>query len=185
MATGNFHNVNASKIFAAEIQEDFEYEDLKDNVKSELGLTDYRAKDESELRSYPSSVLGSLREQKHYNNFTVTVQVDVIARSGYYSGCNLDWQLTYDVDGWDVDSTEDFPYYIERATGFSVKNAERHALWAERWAKKKADEMTSLVEEKFGQLTEPLVVVARFSNGETIYQSADSERGRLLAAVNG
>ena len=35
MATSNFHNVNASNIFAVELQDEFDYEDLVCNLESE------------------------------------------------------------------------------------------------------------------------------------------------------
>ncbi len=36
MATSNFHNVNASHIFACSLENEWDYEDLVDNLKSEL-----------------------------------------------------------------------------------------------------------------------------------------------------
>ena len=39
-----------------------------------------------------------------------------------------------------------------------------------KWAKKTKTELIELIEEVFTKVSEPLNVVASFSNGETIYQ---------------
>ena len=39
MATSNFHNVNASHIFAVQLEDTYEYDDLIDNIKSGLKET--------------------------------------------------------------------------------------------------------------------------------------------------
>jgi len=64
MATSNFHNVNASSIFAVDLQDEFDYQDLIDNVKYSLKETGYfnllTKSDPNELRSFPSKSIGSL-----------------------------------------------------------------------------------------------------------------------------
>lgn len=169
MATGNFHKVNASSYFAAECEGDFEYEDLKSNVTADLDLWERRREtDRNELRSYPSEVFGTLTRTKRYSEFEVSVHLTVIARSGYYGGVNLDWQLTYEVAGEDTDELH-FSDMIEYHMQYTPKKSKRYAGWAEQWAKTAAEEMVLLAEAKFEELTTPLVVTARFSNGETIY----------------
>ena len=92
MATSNFHNVNASRIFAVDLEDEFDYENIILNLESALAcIPEYiegACWDRHELRSYPSKVLGRLQKDN--------VEVYVIVRSGYYSGCNLDWDIYYD-----------------------------------------------------------------------------------------
>jgi hypothetical protein len=57
MATSNFHNVNATHIFACSLENEWDYEDLKDNVyyglKGIEGFADRTKSDPHELRSFP------------------------------------------------------------------------------------------------------------------------------------
>ena len=58
MATSNFHNVNATHIFACSLENEWDYEDLVSNLESELNnhkdYSDYGKTDPYELRSFPS-----------------------------------------------------------------------------------------------------------------------------------
>lgn len=36
MATSNFHNVNASRIFAFKVQDEFDFDDMKSTIISEM-----------------------------------------------------------------------------------------------------------------------------------------------------
>ena len=149
MATSNFHNVNASKIYAADLQDEFDYDDLIDNVKCGLKETGYfnllTKQDPNELRSYPSRGIGSLDSYVEDDNGNgIYVQVTAVVRSGYYSGVNLDWHTTF----------EEYGETIE------------HLLPE---AEKVANALVEQMEYVFGEFTTPLGVVARFSNGETIY----------------
>ena len=36
MSTSNFHNVNASRIFACELADEFDYDDLVENLQADL-----------------------------------------------------------------------------------------------------------------------------------------------------
>ena len=115
MATSNFHNENASAIFAVELEHEFDYDDLVDNLKSELNndpdYVDYGKTDKNELRSFPSRTLGSIRKYVQYKDFYVEVCVTPVIRSGYYSGVNLDWNVDYLING---DVSYDIPsFYID------------------------------------------------------------------------
>ena len=58
MATSNFHNVNATNIFAVQLEDEWEYQDLVSNLESEfntnLDYSDYSKSDPR--RSWPESV---------------------------------------------------------------------------------------------------------------------------------
>lgn len=143
MATSNFQNENASRIYAVDLENDWDYDDLISNLEFELSnMPEYRDKgrDRHELRSYPSKVLGSLIDGD--------VQVVAIVRSGYYSGCNLDWDFYF--------NDEDFDSRAED----SAEN------------KAKLDKLVKKLEDLYNGYSQTLKVKAIFSNGETWYEKA-------------
>jgi hypothetical protein len=149
MATSNFHNVNASNIFAVELQDEFDYQDLIDNVKYSLKETGFfnilTKSDPNELRSFPSKSIGSLDnyvEDTEGNG--IYVNVTAVVRSGYYEGVNLDWHCHFEEYGENVE----------------------HLLPA---AEAEKNRLVEMVEYVFSEFSTPLGVTAQFSNGETIY----------------
>jgi hypothetical protein len=177
MATSNFHNVNASKIFAVEIEEEFDYDDLIENLTSEFSAKEsFRSggSDEHELRSYPSKVLGSLFKSANFGDIEVCTQISLIVRSGYYSGVNLDWQLKHTVCGEEV-SVGDFKDVADYWSRLNKGLVTIQSKNAEKWAEKTAEELIAEVEKVYKDFSTPLDVVARFSNGETIYKKAEVE----------
>ena len=152
MATSNFHNVNASHIFAVELQDEYDYQDLVDNLESEfstnIDYSDYSKSDPNELRSFPSKSLGSFNNSIEIGEDEVEVYVTPVIRSGYYEGCNLDWHVRYYVNGYEDDTYESHP---------------RVQTLVEVY--------TNFIENVYEQYSQPLGVTARFSNGETIYHA--------------
>jgi len=174
MATGNFHNVNASAIFAVPLENDFDYEDLVDNLKSELNndsdYVDYGKTDNNELRSFPSRTLGSIRKYHQYKDFYVEVCVTPVIRSGYYEGVNLDWNVDYLING---DASYDSPsFYIDDIAHYGNLPKSKASVYASL-AAKKAEKITNQIVEQLESLyndySEKYGVTAVFSNGETIY----------------
>ena len=176
MATSNFHNVNASHIFACSLENEWDYEDLVDNLKSELSndsdYVDYGKTDHNELRSFPSTTLGSIRKYHQYKDFYVEVCVTPVIRSGYYSGCNLDWNVDYLING---DASYDSPdFYINDIAHYgnlSKSKAIVYAKLAEKKAEKLRYEIVEKLEALYNDYSQKLGVTAQFSNGETIYHS--------------
>ena len=174
MATSNFHNVNASAIFAVPLENDFDYEDLVDNLKSELGndsdYVDYGKTDHNECRSFPSRTLGSIRKYHQYKDFYVEVCVTPVIRSGYYEGVNLDWNVDYLING---DASYDSPdFYINDIAHYGnlpKSKATTYAKLAEKKAEKLKNEIVEKLESIYSDYSMKLGVTARFSNGETIY----------------
>jgi hypothetical protein len=150
MATSNFHNVNASHIFAVELQDEWEYQDLISNLESEfntnLDYSDYSKSDPNELRSFPSKSVGSFSNSIEIGEDEVEVYVTPVIRSGYYEGCNLDWHVRYYVNGSEDETYESHPN-IQTLVSVYV----------------------NFIENVYEQYSQPLGVTARFSNGETIY----------------
>lgn len=175
MATGNFHNVNASKVFACELESEFDYEDLMLNLEEALKAMkcDYcfNGDDPHELRSFPSRVLTGMGFSKDYKEFSVDMEISIIIRSGYYSGCNLDWDIKYSIEG--IESDE--PVFIDLLESYvecSEKMAKYKASLAEQWAVRESSNIISRIEAIFAEFSIPLQTVGSFSNGETIYEKA-------------
>jgi hypothetical protein len=174
MATSNFHNVNASHIFACSLEDEWAYDDLVDNLKSELGndsdYVDYGKTDHNECRSFPSRTLGSIRKYHQYKDFYVEVCVTPVIRSGYYEGVNLDWNVDYLING---DASYDSPdFYINDIAHYGnlpKSKATTYAKLAEKKAEKLKNEIVEKLESIYSDYSMKLGVTARFSNGETIY----------------
>lgn len=150
MATSNFHNVNATHIFAVQLEDEWAYEDLVYNLESEFNIhndySDYGKTDPDELRSFPSRSLGSFSDSLTIGDDEVEIYITPVIRSGYYEGCNLDWHIRLYVNGYEDDT------YADNADVLRISN-----------------EYVDFIENIYSQYSEPLGVTARFSNGETIY----------------
>jgi hypothetical protein len=150
MATSNFHNVNATHIFAVQLEDEWAYEDLVYNLESEFNIhndySDYGKSDPNELRSFPSRSLGSFSDSLTIGEDEVEIYITPVIRSGYYEGCNLDWHIRLYVNGYEDDT------YADDANVLRISN-----------------EYIDFIENIYSQYSEPLGVTARFSNGETIY----------------
>jgi hypothetical protein len=199
MGTANFYNKNASKIYAGCMSyeddvlddegeptgekemytpDEFEYNDWIYYVRECLyEIKGYSEEDKWENnydRNFTGRIIGSVTRSKKFGNMDVSVTIDAISRSGYYEGSNLDWSLSYcycnDSDDsfnpFDVKS--DFIYYSNMNPGMASIQA-RNAC---KFMSKTADQLIKEVESVFEKCTTPLVVSARFSNGETWYTKA-------------
>jgi hypothetical protein len=90
--------------------------------------------------------LGSFNTGFTIGEDEVEVYVTPVIRSGYYEGCNLDWDVRYYVNGYEDE------LYCENTSVQFILN-----------------EYVEFIEKIYTQYSEPLGVTARFSNGETIY----------------
>jgi hypothetical protein len=172
MATSNFHNVNASAIFAVQLEDEWSYDDLVENLKSQLNndpnYVDYGKSDPNELRSFPSRSLGSIRKYHQYKDFYVEVCVTPVIRSGYYEGVNLDWNVDYTING-DVYDMDELENGIGYNTALPISKIKAYSLLAEKKAEKLKNEIVEKVESIFSDYSDRYGVTAVFSNGETIY----------------
>jgi hypothetical protein len=150
MATSNFHNVNATNIFAVQLEDEWAYDDLVSNLESEFNnhsdYYDYGKSDPNDLRSFPSKSLGSFSNSICIEDDDVEIFVTPVIRSGYYDGVNLDWHVRYYVNGSENET------YSDDINVLRISN-----------------KYVEFIENIFEKYSEPLVVTARFSNGETIY----------------
>jgi len=149
MSTPNFYNRKASKIFASECEEEFDYDDLIGNILSELKQAKPSDKYEDALRSYAGRIFAEI--DKTIGKWGITI--NLIARSGYYSGVNLDWRV-------DIE---------DQQTGDSFEHGEdKISNTAENYI----SDQIAKIEKVYREYTTPLICVAVFSNGEAIYERA-------------
>lgn len=115
MGASNFHHVGTDKIYAFAMSyedengdiaypDEYDYHDEIENVKFSLqrvvGLWETKRRDEHELRSYPSRVLGAA-DRGH-------VMIMCTARAGYHEGGCFDLHVVSDIE--DVPDVEKQQY---------------------------------------------------------------------------
>jgi hypothetical protein len=100
------------------------------------------------------------------------VVIHPVIRSGYYSGVNLDWIYEFYIDGSEVETDDCIKDYLVHFEGYSPSHASVVAPSRFRRLEKIKDKLTEKLEKIYSLYTTPLVVSARFSNGETLYEKA-------------
>lgn len=188
MATGNFYNKNASKIFAfgLEDEEDYpielQYKDIIDNVRYDLQKIIRESSDIFEgnslhindSRSFPGSEIMTLSKTICIGDVETIITLSAVVRSGYYQGANLDWVMSLDLMGSGFDSIEDIslPDFIEITNWCSDMSVGLRTMLYPKYIAKLAIGIANLievVENTFSEYTTTYGVFARFSNGETMY----------------
>ena len=156
--------------------DEYEYDDLKDYIRETAqeeikNRKDIRFKEESGSdndRNYCATDLFSFNTSKMFGDIEISVKVIGQIVGAYYEGASLDFVVEFNGEEneeldfyWDFDNSE-------MNKGLQVLQ-NRNAI---KWAEKTKTELIELIEEVFTKVSEPLNVVASFSNGETIYQKA-------------
>jgi hypothetical protein len=181
MATSNFkiENVCIPVLMGYENEETGEYEqpeewecrDFIENAKYELEdkyPKEFISAGKGTHWHKDDQLLGEFRWHKQYGESgEVSLTALLIMTTGYYQGASLDYILLTEVDGVEVgDDDVEFGYFK------SVRNdglAKIHSKQATKWldATKKEAHIKCL--EALTLFGDEYKVVARFSNGETIY----------------
>ena len=132
-------------------------------------------RDADELRSYPSQLLGVKSIDREFMDVWAEVHIVSTIRSGYYQGASLDWSVSifmrndeYDMGTFEDCYDEHLAWLSDHSSGLCKANAPKLLAWVNQ-AK---DELVEELEKLYEQLSTPLRVAARFSNGETIYTEA-------------
>ena len=192
MATSNFHKVNASQYYSVFFEadeenegfQDFWYDDQIENIRSFLNEKGFNVdanslknvKDPHESRSFPSNVIASISEHKRICNVEFQINMCAVVRSGYYDGFNLDWFYEVEIEGdCDIDCIPDLEQLSETLSYYgdvSVGMGKIQAKNALKWLNETVDSLIENTEDYFKEITTPLVITARFSNGETFYAKA-------------
>jgi hypothetical protein len=159
--------------------ETWEVEEFIDNIRTQAeALTvgsnfkyykNLEMADPHSLRSYESTPLFQLYHQKDFGDVNIQVNINCVLRHAYYEGASLDWYLTCTY-GNNTELIEDMDYEIdEYISDMNAGLRKIQARNAEAWATSVKDSLIEAVEKLFTENSMPLVVTARFSNGETHY----------------
>ena len=154
--------------------ESYEYDDFKEYLREtaqeeikELKNIWYKEESGSDNdRNYCATNLFSYSTSKMFGDIEIEVKIIGQIVSAYYEGASLDFAVEFNGEEneeldfyWDFDNSD-----MNR--GLQVLQ-NKNAI---KWAEKTKTELIRLIEEVFTKVSEPLNVVASFSNGETIYQ---------------
>lgn len=159
--------------------ESWEVEDFIDDIRTQAeALTvgsnfkyykELEMADPHSLRSYGSTPLFQLYHKKDFGDVGVEININCVARHAYYEGASLDWYVSSTIAG-ETNLIEDTDYeideYISDMNAGLRKIQERNV---KAWATSVKDSLIETVEKLFTENSMPLVVTARFSNGETHY----------------
>jgi len=189
MGTSNFYNKNANRVYAclmAEQDEEsggiiypeiWEIDEFKENLRDTIAERckgnfnyEYEYGDDGERNFYGQFIM-TISKMIKFHDWYIHPKVLIILRAGYYSGANLDYEVTFEND-WNSDY-EDIKSCIKDAFWNSELNEGLRAIHSaklERKIESVLDELIEFVEKIFEDFTTPLRVVARSSNGATIYE---------------
>ena len=187
MGAANWNKVATSVIYAIDDEDEFIWDDTRDNVCAELEAID---KDpDIDWEFYPGDRLktscnNSISMGMFYSdipNIDPPVQIEILVKtvSGYHSGFCLDFEVSllceevygnYDEDEASIifdDMLEDYPDMLKQEDrGAFVKKVEAKIVKGR-----------ALIEGVFNNHTDQYEVLASFSNGETIYGLVDNKKG--------
>ena len=187
MGTANFSKKNASLIYAVymprideetgeEYQlDEFDVEEEREFIQESLekisGYSSYFS------RWYDCDKLGSVIRDCSLAGIGAAVELEVVVRSGYYEGANLDYDINIiacnesSIEPDDLDEcvqVEDVMDY----TGFTRGLATIQHRNLMKRINKTLDELRGEVEDVFKAISKPMRIVGRFNNGECVYENA-------------
>ncbi len=185
MGTSNYHsklNTIYSCLEDLEEHDDWAYDDMKEYVKEEMkekckdvkfiNFYEKNEHDHNSLRSFPGTIIGKIEFAKAYpNDVHIQFSRNLVIRSGYYDGANLDlddveFVISNEYDEIDTNSFNEVEEFIE-----DMEEPYKTAMLKN--LEIMLDKTQEMVEEVYKSLTSPLEVVGTFSNGETVYKEAN------------
>ena len=200
MATPNFSVYNADNFYVVYDFDEVTQISLQNEVREELAGKNLFVKDIHEYdgdRDYPALYVSEVNREFEFCGISVCVSIELGARTGYYSGCNLDYSVKVECgNAWSW--IEPFVYIGTDKSYYSYKSVNELAdafvdeiddcgvcdrigvskglfrMNKRRMAKRVADEMDRMIElanelcKKF--CDNEYDCVAKFSNGEAIYE---------------
>lgn len=197
MATGNFYNVNASKIFALfNNDDDYFIMDTINNLECDLieNFNYYKTNEvfRCQNRNYLSDEIATKSidffDDKN-NKLICEVDIQAIQVNGYYYGVNLDYDLYICLygdnylqinltslkeleDAYDVDFIVDSVESYDIVDGEETFNNNKNKLLFDKFVnnvKRVIQKELDALEQIYRDYSDELEVFTSFSNGETIY----------------
>ncbi len=148
-----------------EVDDFFDY--LKDTVEQEVNTVEenYRWRwNECSSRKRDLNNLFYLQSDKSFGDVNIDLRVYGTIEFGYHEGAMLDWRIECN-DEDNIGCLRNEFYNSDMSIGLQTIQSNN----AQKWAEKEVEAMIALVEKVYTEVSTPLVEVARFSNGETMY----------------
>lgn len=159
--------------------EDFEVSDfncyLKEVAQNHSLRVDYKYQEESGSdndRNYPATNIFSLSSYRNFGDIEIHIKVIAKIVGGYYEGASLDFIVEYNGEEY-AENKPDFDWYFEYQSNMSKGLQVIQSRNAVKWAEKETQKIIEVIENIFTEVSQPLNVVATFSNGETIYEKSN------------
>ena len=185
MGTSNFHTANANSTYVIDPQDEFEYNDILENLIEDFknvektGAFDFNEDDDiklnTELRSFPARSIGIVYQDFDFLGLNFEVHIIPVVRDGYYEAGNLDYEFAFYHDAFsepfeDIDEiVEDVELYCEDYD-INPGLVKIHIKSLENRLNLLKDFLTEEVENIFKRNSNEYQVSAQFSNGETWYE---------------
>ena len=176
MSTRNFMSVNPTGIYTLKSEDDdsdaleMAVEDAKSNIIESLKEqgVDVREQDcasSDNDRNYGGWLFAMAYGPDNGNYEYVTIEL--LTRSGYYSGVNFDYIVGYLVEGdeYDDESLEDAYTFDGRKQDYVPISKSRV-----KRLRQNAEALKSKITLAYASNTDKLRVVGQFSNGEAVYE---------------
>lgn len=174
MGARNFYSVNPTGVYALESDDDdtlqIKLEEAKENIIDTLKEhgVDVREQDcmsSDNDRNYGGWLFAMAYGPDNGNYEYVTVEL--LTRSGYYSGVNFDYIVGYLVEGeeYDDEGLEDAYTYDNRKQDYTPISKTRV-----KQLRRQAEALKAKITLAYASNTDKLRVVGQFSNGEAVYE---------------
>lgn len=179
MSTCNFHNRHAKHIYAIEIENEFDYDDVMHNAqylleeavakKKEIIFSRHDEWDNHALRSYDSKIFAEFTYVCPETDASFDMRM--LLTNGYYSGVNLDYYFDCEGSGHSdiAEALDEYEYFLKT---YYPEMEESEVNKLKKVAENKMNEMTDIAEAVFAKMSTPLNCVGVFSNGEAVYEKA-------------
>ncbi len=178
MGTSNFGKVETSVIYAIDADDEFIWEDTRENIGDELETINKDPKIDWEFYS-EDTMKTSCNSSTSIGNFYAyvpdtdpPVSVDFLVKTvgGYYSGFCLDFEMRLTCKGESEDYDEADRIFDDMMYEDSENIQEKDRDAFVKKVETKIEEGKNLLEKVYGNYTDRYRVAARFGNGETIYE---------------
>lgn len=189
MSTPNFHNRNARFIYACQLEDNDDAEQallevLRDAFSAAAAdrriphitacESVHSTREQDELRSYPGIVFARVTSAaKTYRDFEFVIVAEIVLRWGYYADINLDYLLSYELDGisCEDDGTAECDLRDALDTlGYDEDRRERYVGLLRTWIARQQPPFIAAIEKIFAAHSNPLRCIGTASNGEAFYE---------------
>jgi hypothetical protein len=199
MGTCNFGKKEADAFYAIgenyEEFDEFEYDYIRECVANDI--QDLLNKKQSTKDSWQDNNswidvnlnvcaknIGTINIYGFWSSFNCEVElsINVFTSSGYYAGYNFDFITSIKIRNTGIYYDDGVEYQEDDGTLHPdsvkeyLKTNSKQSQWVASWINKEREIVVKKIQKVFAKHTNPLQEFARFSNGETLYQSLNTAK---------